>query len=54
MTDAYLTWDLAMSEKDLGDEYTLPEGSVVEETRQVMVVDLFSVLEAFFFFFFLH
>jgi hypothetical protein len=50
MTDTYLTWDLAMSEKDLGDEYTLPEGSVVEEMRQVMVMDLFGALEALFFF----
>jgi hypothetical protein len=48
MTDAYLTWGLAMSEKDLGDEYALPEDSVVEETRQVMVVDLFGALEVFF------
>ncbi|KAJ7824252.1 hypothetical protein B0H14DRAFT_3469498 [Mycena olivaceomarginata] len=35
MADAYVTWDLGMSEKDLGDEYTLPEGSVIEETRKL-------------------
>ncbi|KAJ7898283.1 hypothetical protein B0H14DRAFT_2557314 [Mycena olivaceomarginata] len=42
MANAYMTWDLGMSEKDLGDEYTLLEGAVIEETRQVMVVDLFA------------
>ncbi|KAJ7817185.1 hypothetical protein B0H14DRAFT_3474817 [Mycena olivaceomarginata] len=42
MADAYMAWDLGMSEKDLGDKYALLEGVVIEETRQVMVVDLFA------------
>ncbi|KAJ7838328.1 hypothetical protein B0H14DRAFT_2588627 [Mycena olivaceomarginata] len=43
MTDAYLSWNLAMAEKNLGAEYMQPGDSVLQEKRQVLVVDLFEM-----------
>ncbi|KAJ6501846.1 hypothetical protein DFH09DRAFT_1102393 [Mycena vulgaris] len=42
MADAYVQWQLSVSEGGLATEYELPEGSVVEETRSIVVVDMFS------------
>jgi hypothetical protein len=47
MTDAYMSWNLVMAEKSLGAEYMPPRDSVLQEKRQVLVVDLYG---AFFFF----
>ncbi|KAF8185811.1 hypothetical protein K438DRAFT_1973659 [Mycena galopus ATCC 62051] len=42
MTNAYMAWSSAMSEKGLGGEYDQPEHLVVQDKEQVWVVDLFS------------
>ncbi|KAF8179785.1 hypothetical protein K438DRAFT_1977146 [Mycena galopus ATCC 62051] len=42
MTEAYMGWSLAMAEKGLGGGYVQPDDLVVEDTRRVWVVDLFS------------
>ncbi|KAF8144404.1 hypothetical protein K438DRAFT_1992863 [Mycena galopus ATCC 62051] len=42
MTNAYMSWSLAMSEKGLGGEYEQPEHLVTQDKEQVWVVDLFS------------
>ena len=44
MADAYVQWQLSVSEGGLATEYELPEGSVVEETRSIVVVDMFCAL----------
>ncbi|KAJ7790341.1 hypothetical protein B0H14DRAFT_3501690 [Mycena olivaceomarginata] len=38
----YMSWNLAMAEKNLGAEYTQPRDSVLQEKRQVLVVDLYE------------
>jgi hypothetical protein len=43
MTDAYMSWNLVMAEKSLGAEYMQPRDSVLQEKRQVLVVDLYGV-----------
>jgi hypothetical protein len=48
MTDAYMSWSLAMAEEGVGGEYVQPETSVVEDTQRVLVVDLFSTSSFFF------
>ncbi|KAF8146272.1 hypothetical protein K438DRAFT_1990911 [Mycena galopus ATCC 62051] len=42
MTNAYMGWSSAMSEKGLGGEYEQPEHLVTQDKEQVWVVDLFS------------
>jgi hypothetical protein len=48
MTDAYMSWSLAMSEEGIGSEYVQPETSIVEDMQCVLVVDLFSTSSFFF------
>jgi hypothetical protein len=48
MTDAYMSWSLAMADEGIGGNYMQPETSVVEDTQRVMVVDLFSTFSFFF------
>ncbi|KAJ7793024.1 hypothetical protein B0H14DRAFT_3498554 [Mycena olivaceomarginata] len=42
MTDAYMSWSLAMAEEGVGGKYVQPETSVVEDMQRVLVVDLFK------------
>jgi hypothetical protein len=42
MTDTYMSWNLVMAEKSLGAKYTQPRDSVLQEKRQVLVVDLYG------------
>jgi hypothetical protein len=42
MADAYMSWNLVMAEKSLGAEYTPPRDAVLQEKRQVLVVDLYG------------
>ncbi|KAF8209228.1 hypothetical protein K438DRAFT_1960955 [Mycena galopus ATCC 62051] len=42
MTDAYMEWSLATAECGLAEPYAPPEDAVVEELREVYIVDLFS------------
>ncbi|KAJ7710600.1 hypothetical protein B0H17DRAFT_1123733 [Mycena rosella] len=41
MANAYVGWSLAVAEEGLGSTYSLPEGAIVEETRNIIVVDMF-------------
>ncbi|KAJ7688272.1 hypothetical protein B0H17DRAFT_1203067 [Mycena rosella] len=42
LADCYLEWCLTVAEEGLAATYKLPKGSVVQETRHVLVVDMFS------------
>ncbi|KAJ6532936.1 hypothetical protein DFH09DRAFT_1092678, partial [Mycena vulgaris] len=46
MADAYLKWSLESRDEGLGFPYALPEDAVVQETRQVLVVDVFAAYHA--------
>ncbi|KAJ7747908.1 hypothetical protein DFH07DRAFT_869390 [Mycena maculata] len=42
MADAYVSWSAATAEGGLGSSYELSADAVVQETREVLVVDVFS------------
>ncbi|KAJ6456048.1 hypothetical protein C8R45DRAFT_1056474 [Mycena sanguinolenta] len=42
MTDAYINWAAYIADKGLGCNYELPPDAVVQDTRQVLVVDMFT------------
>ncbi|KAJ7358006.1 hypothetical protein DFH08DRAFT_801867 [Mycena albidolilacea] len=42
MTDAYMSWSVAMLEEGVSGEYVQPESSMVEDMQRVLVVDLFK------------
>jgi hypothetical protein len=41
MTDAYLAFSLAVADDPLPSSVEIPQGAVLEETRDVLVVDAF-------------
>jgi hypothetical protein len=43
MTDAYIDWSLSIAEEGLTASYELPEDAVMQEFRDVLVVDMFCM-----------
>lgn len=41
IVDSYLTWSLATSEGGLASTYVQPEGAIVQEKRNMLIVDMF-------------
>ncbi|KAJ7194634.1 hypothetical protein B0H12DRAFT_1245841 [Mycena haematopus] len=42
MTDVFIKWELSSAEEGLAFEYRVPADAVVQESRKVLVVDLFA------------
>ncbi|KAF7353123.1 hypothetical protein MSAN_01499700 [Mycena sanguinolenta] len=42
MTDAYINWAADIADEGLACDYRLPEDAIVQDTRRVLVVDMFS------------
>ncbi|KAF7347990.1 hypothetical protein MSAN_01751100 [Mycena sanguinolenta] len=45
MTDAYIEWSLSVAERGLGCDYALPAEAVVQDSRRVLVVDIFTAVQ---------
>ncbi|KAF8145176.1 hypothetical protein K438DRAFT_1992115 [Mycena galopus ATCC 62051] len=45
MSDAYITWAASVAEEGWTGNYELPADAVVQDTRRVLVIDMFSALK---------